>query len=125
MYISNSWREDPETTNSLKTKLNLSLFVRNGSCCLIQNNILKKQNAMRLKFTHFPVNKNTCTIKRITFKNTNHSSINFQSLLYASIPAESTSYAPTLFHNFEHCLATEFHFNTLLLKTDISVPTCK
>ena len=57
--------------------------------------ILKKQNALKLKFTHFPVIKNT--IKRIAFKNAYESSIIFQSFLYASIPAESTSYAPAFF----------------------------
>ena len=61
----------------------------------LQNHILKKQNAMKLKFTHFPVIKNT--IKRIVFKNAYESSIIFKSVLYASIPAESTSYAPTFF----------------------------
>ena len=81
--------------DSLKTKLNLSIFVWNGSCCPIQNHILKKQNAMKLKFTHFPVIKNT--IKRIAFKNAYESSIIFQSFLYASIPAKSTSYVPIFF----------------------------
>ena len=50
---------------------------------------------MKLKFIHFPVIKNT--IKRIAFKNAFDSCIIFQSFLYASIPAESTSYAPTFF----------------------------
>ena len=49
---------------------------------------------MKLKFTHFPVIK--YTIKRITLKNACESSLIFQSFLYASIPAESTSYAPTI-----------------------------
>ena len=80
--------------DSLKTKL-LSIFACNGSCCPIQNHILKKQNAVKFKFTHFPVIKNT--IKRIAFKSAYESSIIFQSFLYASIPAESTSYAPTFF----------------------------
>ena len=62
--------------SSLKTKL---------IDCPIQNHILKKQDSMKLKFTHFPVIKNT--IKRIEFKNTYESSIIFQSLIYASIPA--------------------------------------
>ena len=44
----------------------MSIFVWNGSCCPIQNNIQKKQNAMKLKFTYFPVIKNT--IKRNAFK---------------------------------------------------------
>ena len=51
---------------------------------------------MKLKFTHFPVIKNT--INRIAFKNAYESSIIFQSFLYANIPAESTSYAHTFFH---------------------------
>ena len=59
--------------DSWKTKLNLSIFVWNGSYISIQNHILKKQNAMNLKFTHFPVIKNT--IKRIEFNNAYESSI--------------------------------------------------
>ena len=55
----------------------------------------EETNAMKLKFTQFNVTKNT--IKRIAFKNAFKSSIIFQSLLYASIPAESTCYAPTFF----------------------------
>ena len=51
---------------------------------------------MKLKFAHFPVIKNT--IKRIAFKNAYDSSLIFQSFLYASTPAESTSYAPTFFN---------------------------
>ena len=54
---------------------------------------MKKQHTMKLKFTHFPVIKNA--IKRISFKNAYKSSIIHQSFLYASIPAEFTSYAPT------------------------------
>ena len=53
-----------------------------------------EKNAMKLKYTHFLVIKNT--IKRKEFKIAYESSILFQSFLYASIPAESTSYAPTL-----------------------------
>ena len=80
--------------DSLKTKL--SIFVWNGSFCPIQNHILKKQNAMKLKFTHFPVIKNT--FKRIAFKSAYESSINFQSFyMPAFLHAESTSYAPTFF----------------------------
>ena len=52
---------------------------------------------MKLKFTHFPVIKNT--IKRIAFKNAYESSTIFQSFIYISIPAESTSYAPTFFES--------------------------
>ena len=48
-----------------------------------------------VKFTHFPVIKNT--IKRIAIKNAYYSSIIFQSFLYANIPAESPSYTPTFF----------------------------
>ena len=45
--------------------------------------------------THIPVIKNT--IKQISFENWSESSIIFQSFLFANIPAESTSYAPTFF----------------------------
>ena len=54
-----------------------SIFVWNGSCCRIQNHILKKQNAIKLKLTNFPVLKNT--IKRIAFKNEYESSIIYKS----------------------------------------------
>ena len=57
--------------------------------------ILKKQNAFKLKFTHFPVIKTT--IERITFENWSESSIIFQSFLFANIPGESTPYALTFF----------------------------
>ena len=50
---------------------------------------------MKLKFTYFPVIKNT--IKRIVFENACESSIIFQSFSYAGNPAESTSYAHTFF----------------------------
>ena len=63
---------------------------------------------MKLKFTHFPVIKNT--IKRIAFKNAFDSSIIFQSFLYASIPAESTSYAPTFFHGSRYTARNFFVF---------------
>ena len=43
----------------------------------------------------FPVIKNT--IKRIVFENAYESSIIFQPLLYANVPAESPSYGPTFF----------------------------
>ena len=76
--------------------LNLSIFVQIGSCCLNQNHILKKQNAFRESFTYFPVIKNT--IKWIAFKNAYKSSMIFQYFLYANIPAESLSYAPTFFN---------------------------
>ena len=89
----------------------MSIFVWNGSCCPIQNHTLKKQNAMKLKFTHFPIIKNT--IKRIAFKNAYESSIIFQSFLYTSIPAESTSYAPTIFSfvsfRIEHVLSVSLN----------------
>ena len=45
----------------------------------------------------FPVIKNT--IKRIAFENENKSTIIFQSFLFANVPAESTSYAPTFLVN--------------------------
>ena len=50
---------------------------------------------MELKSAHFPLIEKT--IKRIALKNAYESSILFQSILYATIPAESTSYAQTLF----------------------------
>ena len=43
----------------------------------IQNHILKTQNVMKLKFTHFSVIKNA--FKRIELKNAYESSIIFQS----------------------------------------------
>ena len=47
--------------------------------------ILKKQNAMKLEFTLFPVIKKT--MQRIAIENANESSIIFfQSFLYANIP---------------------------------------
>ena len=49
------------------------------------------------KITNFPVIK--ITIKRIAFENAHESSIIFQPLLYANVPAESPSYAPTFFNN--------------------------
>ena len=65
------------------------------SFCPIQNHILKKQNALKYKFTHFPVIKNT--IKRITFENAYESTITCHIFyfLFTNIPAECTSYAPT------------------------------
>ena len=56
---------------------------------------LKKQNAMKVGFSHIPVIKNT--IKRIVFKNAYESDIIYQSFLYASIPAESSCYAHIFF----------------------------
>ena len=44
---------------------------------------------MLVKFYQFPVIKNT--IKRIAFENAYESSIIFQPLLYANVPAESPS----------------------------------
>ena len=49
-------------------------------------------------FTNFPVFKNT--IIRIAFENVYESSIVFQPFLYANVPAESPSYAPTFFSIF-------------------------
>ena len=110
----------PRTTRFFKNQVKLSIFVWNGSCCLIQNHIPKKQNAMKLKFTHFPVIKNT--IKRIAFKNAFDSSIIFQSFLYASIPAESTSYAPTFFHGSRNTARKIFVFSLLkLLKPNLQI----
>ena len=57
--------------------------------------ILKKKNTCWYNFTNFPVIKNT--IKRIAFENGYESSIIFQPLLYANVPSESPSYAPTFF----------------------------
>ena len=51
------------------------------------------------KFYRFPVIKNT--IKRIAFENAYESSIIFQPLLYADVPAESPSYAPTFFEGMD------------------------
>ena len=48
-----------------------------------------------VEFFNFSVLENT--IKRIAFENAYESSIIFQPLLYANVPAESLSYAPTLF----------------------------
>ena len=63
---------------------------------------------MKLKFTHFPIIKNT--IKRIAFKNAYDSSIIFQSFLYASIRAESSSYAPAFFPLLSHVWLGFFGF---------------
>ena len=59
---------------------------------------------MKLKFTHFPVIKNT--IKQVAFRNAYKESKVYQSFLYASIPAESTSYAPSFFRSDEKVLIT-------------------
>ena len=48
-----------------------------------------------VKCYQFTVFKNT--IKRIAFENEYVSSIIFQTFLYANVPAESMSYAPTFF----------------------------
>ena len=48
-----------------------------------------------ISFFNFHVFKNT--IKRIAFENAYESSINFQPFLYANVPAESPSKAPTFF----------------------------
>ena len=42
-------------------------------------------------------NFSVLVIKRIAFENAYESSIIFQPLLYANVPAESLSYAPTFF----------------------------
>ena len=65
--------------DSSKTKLNLSIFEWNGLCCPFKNHILKKQNTIKEKFTHFPVIKNT--FKQIAFENEYNTIIIF-SLLY-------------------------------------------
>ena len=57
-YISNSWREDPEKTRFLKNQVKFVNFLMKWVKLPIQNRILKTQNAMKLKFTHFPVIKN-------------------------------------------------------------------
>ena len=62
----------------------MSIFVWNRSCCHVQNHILKRQNALKWKFTLFHVIKNT--IKQITFENWSESSIIFQSYLPTFLP---------------------------------------
>ena len=66
--------------DSIKTKLILLIFVWNGSYCPIWNRILKKQNALKWTFTHFPIIKNA--IKRKPFKNVYEASITFFYLFY-------------------------------------------
>ena len=51
-------------------------------------------------FTNFPVIKNA--IKQIAFENALKSSVIFQPLLYANVPGESPSYAPTFFVNIKN-----------------------
>ena len=70
--ISNSWREDPEkTTRFWKNQVKFVNFLMKWVKLPIQNHILKTQNVMKLKFTHFPVIKNA--FKRIELKiPTNH-----------------------------------------------------
>ena len=48
-----------------------------------------------VNFANFPVFKNT--MKRIAFENAYESSRIFQPFLYANVPAETSSYAPTFF----------------------------
>ena len=63
----------------------------------------EETKCIEVKIDSFPVIKNT--IKWITFENWSESSIIFQSFLFASIPAESTSYAPAFFVQMkEHTL---------------------
>ena len=52
-----------------------------------------------VEFSDFPVFKNTN--KRIEFKNASELSLIFYPFLYANVPAQSPSYAPTF---FVHCV---------------------
>ena len=70
----------------------MSIIVWNGLYSPIWNHVLKKENTCWL---NFPVIKNT--IKWIAFENAYESSIIFQPLLYANVPAESPYYTPTFF----------------------------
>ena len=58
----------------------------------------EETNYMLVKnfITNFPVIKNT--IQRIAFENAYESSMIFQPLSYANVPAESPSYAPIFFN---------------------------
>ena len=77
----------------IKKKLNLSIVVWSWSCCPIQNHILKKQNAIEVKINPFSCNQEYHWTNSI--RNEYASTIIFQSLLFANIPVESMSYAPT------------------------------
>ena len=102
-HIINSLIEDLETT-----KLNLSIFIRIGSCCPIQYQILKKQNIFRGKFTHFPIIKNT--INQIANQK-------FVGIVYNFMPT-FLSYAPTFFppmlgaHGHWACCESSFTCHT-------------
>ena len=56
---------------------------------------LEETKYILVKFHQFSCYQNT--IKRIEFENAYESSIIFQPLLYANVPAEFPSYAPTFF----------------------------
>ena len=59
-YITNSWREDPQTRRFSKNQVKFVNF-RIKWAVLPQNHVMKKQNAIKLnevKFTNFPVIKN-------------------------------------------------------------------
>ena len=77
-----------------KNKKKLSIIVWNGSYCPIQNNILKKQNTFWETLSIFLKNNYYLTNsikKRVWIV------YNFSAFLYANVPAESLSYAPTFF----------------------------
>ena len=60
---------------------------------LYSESYLQETKYILVKFNHFSCIKNT--IERIAFENAYELSIIFQPFLYANVPAESPSYAPT------------------------------
>ena len=72
----------------------MSIFVWNGSYCPIWNHILKKQNALKWTFTHFPIIKNA--IKRKTIQKCVRSIYNFFCLFYMPTFLRNFSLMPPL-----------------------------
>ena len=73
--------------------------------------IFDETKYMSVKFYQFSCIQNT--INWIAFENEYESSIIFQPFLYANVPADPPSYAPTFFYNFRKKKQKVYNFDRL------------